>query len=51
MVKTFKANSVDERPHPTQQYEVPTPITQKEIVIDKIKESREHYEKMSLDMR
>ena len=51
MLETFRNNAKDLRDHPTMQDEIPSPLKQKEIVIDKLKEQREALENVNNDMR
>lgn len=51
MLDTFRINSIDNRDHPTMQEDIPMPLAQKEMMIEKLKEQRETLEKINADMR
>jgi len=51
MLDTFRINSIDKRDHPTMQEDIPMPLAQKEMMIEKLKEQRETLEKINADMR
>ena len=51
MVNEFHEVAIDDREHPATQDQVPDPIDQKEVIVDRLKEQKEDLERLNRDRR